>query len=230
MVRVYLLQLVALCSVFMLPGAVQSQDSEFGRRQVEQMLADRPDMKEVIGPEHPIYRWVVEGFQGKLIGQRVYWNANSPRAGRAAEHAVPYGTYPPYISISGGTETTAVDKWGAVVFELSNLQNHEGFTQLTVEGVAGQLSADEYATKCVMLEYAAQLRTHKVFAANPLPESSHGRDRWYNAWVKAELPTDEEFKAKYAQPGSTHSNYDYFKNAYLTQIAPYAKSSQRTVQ
>ncbi len=228
MYRVPLIHLATLFSVIVSPALAFCQDGNFGRRQVEQMLADRPDMQGVIGTDHPIYQWVVDGFQGKHIGQRVYWNADSPRAGRAAEHATPYGHYPPYISISGGTETTPVDKWGAVVFELQNLQNHESFNQLTSESVAGKLTADEYATKCVMLEYEAQLRTHKLFSAYPLPSSSHGRDRWYNSWVKAELLPAEEFKIKYAMAGSARCNFDYFKNVFETQFTPYIRAARRS--
>lgn len=214
------IQLFVLFSILVVPGTAFAQDARFGGRQVKQMLDDRPDMKDVIKRDHPIYKWGVDGFQGKYLGQRVYWNANSPRSGRAAEHAVPYGTYPPYISISGGTETTPIDKWGAVVFELCNLCHYEAFTQLAIDASAGRLTADDYAKQCVMLEYNAQLRTHRLFAANPLPNSHHGRDWWYNAWVRAELPTVEEFLAANAVPGSTRTNYDYFKNAYTTQLAP----------
>lgn len=161
------------------------------------------------------------------MGQCVYWNASSPRTGRAAEHAIPYGNYPPYISISGGAETTPVDKWAAVVFELFNLQNFESFTRLAVDATAGKVKADEYAVKCVMLEYDAQLRTHKLFAANPLPDSPHGRDHWYNAWVRSELLSAEDFRTKHAVPGDTHCNYDYFKNVYATRIAPFMPGSAK---
>ncbi|MEO9932936.1 hypothetical protein [Rhodopirellula bahusiensis] len=216
---------VFFMTLAVMPVSGLSQDSGFGKRQVKQMLADRPDMKNVLGREHPIHAWVVDGFEGRLVGQRVYWNANSPRTGRAAEHAIPYANYPPYISISGGTETTAVDKWGAVVFELCNLQNHENFTQLAVEARAGKLSAEQYARKCVMLEYDAQLRTRELLAEDPLPDSPHGRDGWYNTWVKPELPTREAFEAEYAVPGSTMFNFDYFFNAFQTQFAPFIQSS-----
>ena len=214
---------LTILAVLIVPCTAFSQDSGYGRRQVKQMLADRPDMKDVIGRDHPIYKWVADGFQGKYLGQRVYWNAKSPRTGRAAEHAVPYGTYPPYISISGGTETTPIDKWGAVVFELCNLQNYEEFTRLARDASAGKITADEYATQCVMLEYDAQLRTHKLFAANPLTDSHHGRNPWYETWVKSDLLSAKDFKAKHAVPGSTRTNYDYFKKGYATQIAPYIR-------
>lgn len=59
-IQVY--RVAAILSLFFLPAGSLSQDSEFGRRQVEQMLADRPDMKDVIGPDHAIYQWVVDGF------------------------------------------------------------------------------------------------------------------------------------------------------------------------
>ncbi len=224
MFRLILLHLIVFYTTN-LHTQVFSQDSGFGRRQVEQMLADRPDMKGVIGEEHPIYQWVVDGFQGKYFGQRVYWNANSPTSGRSAEHAQPYGDYPPFISISGGTETTAIDKWCSVVFELENLQNHEKFSALFEEGLAGKISGNEYATGCVMLEYEAALRTREVLRAKPLPDSAHGRDPWYNSFVKSQPPSAKEYKAKHAVPGNSGSNFDYFKSAYVERIAPYVQSA-----
>ncbi|KLU05073.1 hypothetical protein RISK_002835 [Rhodopirellula islandica] len=60
-----------------------------------------------------------------------------------------------------------------------------------------------------------------MFAKDPLPDSPHGRDGWYNTWVKPELPTREAFEAEYAVPGSTMSNFDSFFNAFQTQFAPF---------
>ncbi|MCC9645105.1 hypothetical protein LOC71_22735 [Rhodopirellula sp. JC740] len=211
---------ILLFSIFA-PATVMAQGNGFGRRQVKQMLADRPDMKSVIDLDHPIYQWVVAGFEGSLLGQRIYWNANSPTTGRPAEHAAAYGHYPPFISISGGSETTPVDKWAAVVFELCNLKNDDKFAQLAKEAAAGKLSADEYATECVMLEYDAQLLTQKVFQDHPLPDSSHGKDDWYNAWVKPDLPTAEVFRKEHAVPGSPRCNYDFFRTTYQSHIAPH---------
>jgi hypothetical protein len=58
----------------------------FGERQFEQMLQDRPDRRDVIPSSHSVLQWLVDGFNGDRIGQRVCWNASSPQSGRAAEH------------------------------------------------------------------------------------------------------------------------------------------------
>jgi len=50
-----------------------SQTVTFGHRQIEQMLEDRPDMNNAALKSHPMYEAIVEGYNGKLIGQRVYW-------------------------------------------------------------------------------------------------------------------------------------------------------------
>lgn len=43
----------------------------FGQRQLEQMLDDRPDMRDAIPVSHPVRRWVADAFDGKQFGQRV---------------------------------------------------------------------------------------------------------------------------------------------------------------
>ena len=83
------------------PDAVVAKS--FGERQLDQMLDDRPDMRDAIPRPRAVIPWLIEGFNGDRLGQRVYWNASSPQSGRAAEHGGAYGTYPPYIAVSGGT-------------------------------------------------------------------------------------------------------------------------------
>ncbi len=202
----------------------------FGQRQFEQMLEDRPDMKEAIPSSHPVVAWVIDGFDGKRLGQRVHWSGYSPQSGRPAEHGRRYGSYPPYVSLSGGTETTALDKWALVVYEMFNLENN-GFESLNSEALAGSLDADSYAEKCLELEFAAAQRTHEFFRANPLPASSHGRDEWYN-WVSSALGTFEDYKKAYDVPGATslNSNLEYFREHYEKVIVPYVDAVRSTKQ
>ncbi|KLU05074.1 hypothetical protein RISK_002836 [Rhodopirellula islandica] len=57
-----------IMTLAVMPVSGLSQDSGFGKRQVKQMLADRPDMKNVIGREHPICAWVVDGLEENSSG------------------------------------------------------------------------------------------------------------------------------------------------------------------
>lgn len=203
----------------------------FGQRQMEQMLQDRPGMKDVIPPSHPIFEWVVAGFNGDRLGQRVYWIAVSPRTGRPAEHYAPYEGYPPCIAISGGTESTAVDKWAGVVYEMYNLENSGRFDAILQSALNGSLYADDYAEKCVELEFAALSKTRDLFRNDPLPRSPHGRDVWYN-WVTSDFGTFKAYKDANNGPGSSSfsSNFAYYKEYYETSIASFAESARRQAE
>ncbi|MDC0936874.1 hypothetical protein OAS39_11360 [Pirellulales bacterium] len=192
------------------------------------MLDDRPDMRDVIPPSHPVLRWLVDGFNGDRLGQRVYWNAGSPQGGRPAEHGAAYDGYPPYIAISGGTETTAIDKWASVVYEMFNLENSDQFEVVYESAIAGSLDGDAYAQKCVELEFVALEKTRDFFNSNPLPKSNHGRDPWYN-WVTSDLGTYTEYKDAFDVPwtNSFNSNFAYFKEYYETTIVPYAEAMRQ---
>jgi hypothetical protein len=201
----------------------------FGQRQLDQMLQDRRDMQGAIPSSHPMIAWVVDGFNGARLGQRIYWNANSPSSGRPAEHGVPSGAYPPYIAISGGAETTAIDKWASVVYEMINLESWNEFEKVMQLAMAGSLDADGFADKCVELEFAAMKHTRELFRKHPLPKSKHGKDTWYN-WVTSEFGTYEDYKKAFDVSGvnTFNSNFSYFKEYYETSIRPYVDATRRT--
>jgi hypothetical protein len=60
-----------------------SADLEHGKRQVERMLADHPGMAVYrrekdnkagyVEEGDAIYRWAVEAYAGRYVGERVYW-------------------------------------------------------------------------------------------------------------------------------------------------------------
>jgi hypothetical protein len=204
------------------PSVKPSEEQSFGQRQLEQLLADRPDMRDLIPDSHPVYQWVAESFDGDHFGQRVYWNDTYPRSGRPAEHASPYYGYPPYISIAGSRDVSPVDKWTMVVYELHNLLSHEEFQQLQTKAIAGDLDADGYANGCVKLEFDALEQTRDFLLKNPLPSSSHGRDEYYN-WITGDLGTFEEYQKAYEGPAASN-NFSYFREYYNSTIEPYRNS------
>lgn len=201
----------------------------FGERQLAQLLDDRPDMRGVIDASHPVYSWVIEAFNGDHFGQRVYWNGNSPQSGRPAEHASPYHGYPPYVSITGGSDATPVDKWTMVVFELHNLGNADGFEKLMHEALDGSIDGEGYANGCVKLEFEALERTREFFVENPLPKSPHGRDTYYN-WITDDLGTFDEYQERFDRPGMTryNSNFEYFRAYYDSTLVPYRQMNKQS--
>ncbi len=217
----WLMLMTCACSPTASPPSAPPQLTQltFGHRQVNQLLSDRPNMRGILDKEHPVRKWIVAGFNGERVGHRVYWNADSPKSGRGAEHAPRYHHYPAQLYITGGTEETSLEKWAGVVYEFFNLEHSEQFEKLRDQALAGKISSEDFALQCVKVEFSALKKTEEFFRENPLPSSIQGRHEWYD-WVLHGVGSFEDYAEKFkyhAGPG----NYDYFKNEFDEQIAPW---------
>jgi hypothetical protein len=209
----------------------ESKPISFGQRQVDQIVADRPDMAGILSNDDPVLQWIISGFNGDQLGQRIHWHARSPLSGSTAEHGAAYYGYPAYISVSGGTETTPIDKWASVVYELYNLENSADFEELSNQVMAGEIDGDGYALKCVELEFSAIEKTKSFFEKHNLPNSQHGNDPWYN-WVSGEIGTFESYLES-LQENDTGIGYHplrYFKTYYDSTLLPYVDSQQEKTE
>jgi hypothetical protein len=204
--------------------AEQPSQVSFGRRQVDQMLADRPDMVGILEEDDFLLRWVIGGMNGATIGQRIYWNANTPQSGSAAEHASPYEGYPPHICISGGTEITGHDRWACVVYELFNIENTKEFEDAYAKATAGTLDGDAYAKECARLEYVALTKAKEFFKKHPLPNAKPGHHEEYDQITEVPATFDEYLALYHDAHGNFHHPGQYFKDYYDDVIAPYLKS------
>jgi len=194
----------------------------FGQRQLEQLLDDRPDMKGILPPGHPVLQWVEKGFNGDRFGQRVYWIADSPRGGSVSEFWSPDAGNPPFIRLSAGTELTPVDRWAALVFEMHNLEGgHERFVDLTDRAAKGLLGGEQYAKDCVEVEFDALKETAAFLRANPLPESAHGRDTLYKQHLQDPGTFEKYWKEGHVK-NERAGNYEHYLNHYQRVLAPAA--------
>lgn len=217
-----------LVAAAMSPAAEEESADEktaFGRRQVEQMLDDRPDMRGVLPESHPLFTWVVTGFNGDRFGRRVYWLADSPRGGYPSMFIPPYGEIPPFIQLSAGAELTPVDRWASVIFELHNLQGFEQSDKLVEQAMRGELTGQQYAMECVRLEYEAGLRAKEQFLKSPIPEAQHKRNPVYHQ-ILSMKPTFAEHQADLKAKGQPLGNYDYFLDHYKRVLAPAMQANQ----
>jgi hypothetical protein len=192
----------------------------FGHRQIDQMLADRPDMVGILNDDHPILLWIIDGMNGEQIGQRIYWNSDSPQ-NTLAQHFPGYDGYPPHIRLTGGTEATGIDKWAGLVYELFNLENTKAFHELFVRASEGELDRDAYAKECANLEYLALKKTEKFFQERPLPNAQPGHNARYDE-MRQPPPTFEDFFARFTI--SRESAESYYDNM----IVPYIESQRQS--
>ena len=183
----------------------------FGHRQLEQLLDDRPDMKGVIPKKHPVRKKIIDGFNGKLIGQRVYWVDLNPET---AMHLQPYGDYPPFIAITDNPNTSPIDKWSSLLFEVYNLEGN--FNELWDAALNGKIDRESYVKKCVALEDVAAEKTRAFFTKHPLPATK--ADTFYNFYFSEEgLKTHSLYRLL----GTEIDNTKIFSEEYDDRIAPF---------
>lgn len=196
------------------------KELSFGRRQIDQMLTDRPDMAGILSDSDPILLWIVDGLNGDRIGQRVYWNAIPPLSS-FAEHALPFEIYPPHICLSDDSEVSPTDKWAGLVYELFNLENAKAFPELFSKAMEGKLDREAYGRECTKLEYLALSKATAFFQERPLPNADSGNNPHY-AHISQAPSTFEEYLALVNDPkGGFRPPTEYFLRHYDEAIAPY---------
>ena len=200
-----ILCLSTLCFASQDPGPQKT----FGERQVEQMLDDRPDMKDVLSRDDPIYKWVCLAFEGSDKRNRVYWNARMPHGGFPACHTPKFGFYPPQILVSDTRETTGIEKWFAVVFEHFNLDNEVEQRKLLAQITTRDISAEKFADAYVQLERVAEKATVS-FLESRLPDTHPLRT--CNFMVSSEFAKNRKSKAKWDYSPNKAYYIEYFKS------------------
>jgi hypothetical protein len=141
-------------------------DLEHGRKPVQQMLGDRPGMavyhKEkdealgYVGGADAIYRWAVEAYAGKHVGERVFWDGRAPQEGLSASHTRPglHGLYLLRVSDERHRGKKAFDlMWAAFVCEMLSVSQKEAWTALDARAKQGEITAEEYVKACARVEW-----------------------------------------------------------------------------
>jgi hypothetical protein len=160
-------------------------DLSFGRRQVEQIVLDQPDIGRVIRRE-PALREILEcRFSGSLQGARVYWDHRETVGGRPAEHLPTFFGYPPLIRISRRFGTSAVDKCAMLLFELNNLEIDREYQLLLSAPVGKRKSREEFALACVRIEFEAMNKTRSFFETHPIRSANIDKDPNYYATLRS---------------------------------------------
>lgn len=217
-------RLLASTSFLFVPciGCQQSlTEHSFGERQLLQVLDDRPEMRGVVVQDSPLAKWIVSRFDGHGTETRVHWHDREPLSGSDAEHLPAYEGYPANLSITRLDSTSPIDKWAALVYELLNLQETLE-SDLFERALDGEFDADEYALACVRSEYEAILATREILVRYPISGASTTQDPWY-CWVTSELLPVDDYLADVKANGTLReeTNYDYFRDYFLEDMAPY---------
>ncbi len=192
------------------PCTTQISGMTFGHRQVQQLLDDRADLRQVIVLGDPIHEWLVDAFEGKYLGKRIYWCSNEPANESPSCFLLPVNSYPAHVLVTSDAQLTSFDRLALVVFELHNVENSSEMIEIARNAKARRIGREEYADKLVRMELHALARTREFFQLNVV-DGAMGR--YYN-WTVSVPPTFEEYKAIVAIGDPTRSNFELYRRQY----------------
>ncbi len=212
---------------------LRAGDMEFGRQQVDQMMADRKKMRNCVDKNDVIYNWAVRQFAGEAAGQRIYWITGSfaefpPEC--LGYNQAPTNTSQGHITIrekyqsgpDNQQKLSGESLWSCAVFELYNISFDKDDAARDAAAWSGNMSREEYVTAIERREFKAQQRTVEFYRAVWKPYCqdkglSTDGDYWYDS-----LPNSyEEWKSQ--RNGPSYYPYNLYGNFYDRNIIPYLR-------
>jgi hypothetical protein len=220
------------------PVVLSSEALAHGRKQLVQMLKDRPGMQRYIQPDDPVWTWCVRQFAGEGVGEPVWWH-NEPPTGENIECDClpPSENHQGFIRIrqtySRGTwkdqNRRGEEFWADAVYELNNLQNSKPFLALDEAAWKGTINKQAWIRGILKLEYGTMKRSALVYKTLWKP-CIHARGiRTYPyiyRWGLFIPDTFEEYIAEFdiTGPFVDHTTENYYSKAYDEKFAPHVRS------
>lgn len=147
------------------PFKLSEKTLSHGKKQLEQLLDDRPAMKTLVEPNDFIWNWTIRRFAGIGTQVPIFWQANSSHhfpipTGVNAVHAYPTSRTEGRIWVRQQAQAEAM--WAGLVYEFFNIQNGSAFQQIEKDAKAWRCNKVTYIERYVALEYKAAQQT-KIF-------------------------------------------------------------------
>jgi hypothetical protein len=197
-----------------------------GVTQLDRLFADMPEMEthDIRGAGSLICDWVVLRFEGKGLGQVIYWNPSAPERGFDADSQFPTANIAGFIRLKRFPKDVNDDSifaferyWKSLIFELNNTYNAPKFIKLYSEAAAGGLNRGQWIRRATQIEYVAILATKRFFYSHWAPYCKKvgilpDRKLW-----NADLPEDYDlWLRQYTDPSGYPWNWwgDYY-DSYL---------------
>lgn len=194
---------------------LSAEDLDHGRKQMEQLLKDRPEMAVGLAPEDPLYQWAMRKFAGEDLPERINWNSTFPTGGEA-DHGAPVAGEPGMVRVASrkrgllgllpGRKLTFDEHWSHLCFELHNIQGSPAFEQSNRLAARRELTRDGYIRQCAYHEYLALLRTRAFYVDVYFPRARSKKVETVPEQWRLDLPpTFESWLGQYTD----HANYPW---------------------
>ena len=204
-------------------GHTEDVSSQYGERQVAQVIDDRPQMAGLLPIDDVIYRWVARKFESGYEGKRVYWDQTPPEDGHEASNKTAYQGYPALISLSDSVDISGRDLWCSLVFELENLQSSSRGVVLEQQVIRGQLDRKAFSEACVKLEFSASLRARRFFRRYPIPGATAENAPYYTSLISMNDDFESYLAWLTTRAGNEYDPVAYFAARYDQLEAYYKK-------
>jgi hypothetical protein len=214
------------------PFKLTAEDLDYGEKQVEQMVHDRPALARAVNKQSPIWQWCVRHFAGASLGYRVSWNSDSPELpGLRCDHQLSRDGVDPSLRFTEfrssrdekmeSVKASNYDLWSRAVYELNNMENDPEFARVWADACAGKLTRNEFIIQYSRPEHVAYLKTALVYEhlwkktwKSEIDAGRYwyvGTPRTYEAWMS-------RFKDRSKYPWSNYGA------AFDNKVVPYLKS------
>ncbi len=170
--------------------ALSQEDVEYGKRQFDAFVKDRPIVRDVLDKSEfqDLREWAIRQFAGEFSGGRVKWSGRTSHmgynnVGKCAPKTGDDGSIKT-IYVSGTlwkhgknrdenilTYIGAEHVWSVLIYELHNIVDTKEYYRLRRDASARRISPEEYVRRLVELELPAVAMTLHHYAHMYLPRA-----------------------------------------------------------
>lgn len=183
------------------PYQLSAQHLAHGKKQLQQLLQDRPSMQALVQLDDPIAQWVILQLAGASIKTPIYWQDSANRSfpipnGVNAVHAYPTSKTEARVWVT--PNANAEQQWAGLIYELHNIQNGPDFEQIETDAQQFRCTQEEYIMRYARLEYKAAQATTQFYQDLWKPFcQSKGRSTIPQYWFYYLPPTFEEWATSF---------------------------------
>jgi hypothetical protein len=185
------------------------------KKELLQMIADRPAMTQIIQEDDVIWQWVLYKMAGEDVRSLIYWQEKSSKnfpipTGVNAVHAYPTQKSNGRVWIADNISSE--EMWAGVIYELHNIKNGADFQSIERDAKYFACNRKEYIMRYARLEYKAAQETAIFYQNIWLPYcKSKGIKANPQLWFHYLPDTFElwarSFKDKNSYPWHPYSGY-----------------------
>lgn len=185
------------------------------KKELLQMLLDRPAMTQIVQQDDIIWQWVLYKMAGEDINAPIYWqekaNKNFPiPSGVNAVHAYPSKKSDGRVWVADNISSE--EMWAGIIYELHNIKNGTDFQAIERDAKYFACNKEEYIMRYARLEYKAAQET-AIFYTNiwlPYCESKGIKARpqlWFYYLPDTFEKWVDSFKDKNSYPWHPYAAY-----------------------